>query len=350
MGTEYNVDGSGNITIAGGLTSTSTTTGFLLPSLTTTQRNAIPSPATGLEIFNITTNEIEYYTGIAWAAVGNATGVTVNAGTVNHLAWYSSTSSIDSSNFLINNAAGSMTIPGTLTLGSGAALTITDSSTNTLTITAPTTITSYSLKWPTAQGGASTFLQNDGSGNLSWAPAGSGITGSGSTNSIPKFTSASVIGNSAITDNGITISSTSRLFSISYPGNALNPTSEYALKLVQGSTNLWTYLDFQNASTFSSATTIAIIGNSGNAGADVTVFGNGFSGNTRAFIDKVLVTCNGNTASASNYATTTVNNPTTPIARTYTATSSGGTITLTLQMSGNAAQYQVHIKVTAQFS
>ena len=35
---------------------------------------------------------------------------------------------------------------------------------------------SYELKLPTAQGGADTFLKNDGSGNLSFATAGGGIT------------------------------------------------------------------------------------------------------------------------------------------------------------------------------
>ena len=37
--------------------------GLLLPRLTTVQRNAIASPATGLMIFNITTNCLEYYVG-----------------------------------------------------------------------------------------------------------------------------------------------------------------------------------------------------------------------------------------------------------------------------------------------
>jgi hypothetical protein len=39
-----------------------------------------------------------------------------------------------------------------------------------ITLSAPTTITTtYSLLWPPSQGGASSFLSNDGSGNLSWA-------------------------------------------------------------------------------------------------------------------------------------------------------------------------------------
>ncbi len=40
--------------------------GFLLPSYTTTQQNAIASPATGLMIFNTTTSTVKYYNGSAW--------------------------------------------------------------------------------------------------------------------------------------------------------------------------------------------------------------------------------------------------------------------------------------------
>jgi uncharacterized protein (TIGR02145 family) len=44
----------------------STTQGFLPPRMTTTQRNAIASPAIGLVIYNITTNCLNFYTGTAW--------------------------------------------------------------------------------------------------------------------------------------------------------------------------------------------------------------------------------------------------------------------------------------------
>lgn len=50
------------------------------------------------------------------------------------------------------------------------------SNANTITINTGATGASYSLTLPTAQGGASTFLQNNGSGVLSWAAAASGLT------------------------------------------------------------------------------------------------------------------------------------------------------------------------------
>ena len=47
----------------------STTQGVLLPRMTTTQRDAIGSPATGLEIYNTTTNRKEVYNGTFWQGV-----------------------------------------------------------------------------------------------------------------------------------------------------------------------------------------------------------------------------------------------------------------------------------------
>lgn len=50
----------------------STTKGFLLPRMTTTQRDAISSPPDGLEIFNTTNNEPEFFNGATWeSSVGN---------------------------------------------------------------------------------------------------------------------------------------------------------------------------------------------------------------------------------------------------------------------------------------
>jgi hypothetical protein len=44
----------------------STTQGFLPPRMTTTQRNAIATPATGLQVYNTTTNTNDFYNGTAW--------------------------------------------------------------------------------------------------------------------------------------------------------------------------------------------------------------------------------------------------------------------------------------------
>lgn len=46
----------------------STTKGFLMPRMTTTQRDAIASPPAGLEIYNTTTNKVNIYNGSSWVS------------------------------------------------------------------------------------------------------------------------------------------------------------------------------------------------------------------------------------------------------------------------------------------
>jgi len=52
---------------------TSTSRGFLAPRMTTTQRDAITSPATGLLVYNTTTAQYNFYNGSSWAQIGSAT-------------------------------------------------------------------------------------------------------------------------------------------------------------------------------------------------------------------------------------------------------------------------------------
>jgi fibronectin-binding autotransporter adhesin len=52
----------------------SATQGFLAPRMTTTDRNAIASPATGLLIYNTTTNEFNVYDGGGWATITGGGG------------------------------------------------------------------------------------------------------------------------------------------------------------------------------------------------------------------------------------------------------------------------------------
>ena len=48
------------------LTINGTDRGFLLPRVTTIQKNAISAPATGLQVFDTTSNVVEYYNGSVW--------------------------------------------------------------------------------------------------------------------------------------------------------------------------------------------------------------------------------------------------------------------------------------------
>ncbi len=69
--TGSNPDGSAMLDVS------STTKGLLIPKMTTTQQNAIASPANGLIIFNTTANTIMMNTGTAlspvWTAIGSTT-------------------------------------------------------------------------------------------------------------------------------------------------------------------------------------------------------------------------------------------------------------------------------------
>ncbi len=56
--------------------------GILLPRMTTAQRNAIPSPAQSLNIYNTSTNTLDFYTGTVWRAYTDAfASATVAGGT-----------------------------------------------------------------------------------------------------------------------------------------------------------------------------------------------------------------------------------------------------------------------------
>jgi len=57
----------------------STTKGFLPPRMTTIQRNAISSPATGLTIYNTDNVQIEFYSGSVWMAMGGVPNGTIAA-------------------------------------------------------------------------------------------------------------------------------------------------------------------------------------------------------------------------------------------------------------------------------
>jgi len=70
------IDSNGGVSIGSGaganasslLDLTSTTKGFLPPRMTTAQRDAIATPATGLVIYNTTTNSLDFFNGTVWSS------------------------------------------------------------------------------------------------------------------------------------------------------------------------------------------------------------------------------------------------------------------------------------------
>ena len=59
---------------------TSTTKGFLPPRMTQTQRDAIASPAIGLQIYNTTTNTTDFYNGTIWTTSGFSGTLPITSG------------------------------------------------------------------------------------------------------------------------------------------------------------------------------------------------------------------------------------------------------------------------------
>ncbi len=66
-------------------------------------------------------------------------------------------------------------------------------------------INNVTYSWPAAQGAASTYLMNNGSGTLTWSTVAGGMGGSGTANYVPKFTAGTTLGNSLIFDNGTSV-------------------------------------------------------------------------------------------------------------------------------------------------
>jgi hypothetical protein len=80
-------------------------------------------------------------------------------------------------------------------------------------------INNVATSFPAAQGAAGTYLQNNGAGILTWATI-SGTLSGGTTNQIPKWTSATSLGNSQISDNGVSVTIATNT-NISYTGTSV---------------------------------------------------------------------------------------------------------------------------------
>lgn len=67
----------------------STTRGFLQPKMTSTQRDAIYNPSSGLSVYNTTTNKPNYYNGTGWIESGDlvSSGSYANPSWITSLAW-----------------------------------------------------------------------------------------------------------------------------------------------------------------------------------------------------------------------------------------------------------------------
>lgn len=89
---------------------------------------------------------------------------------------------IDPSSLVVSMPSGSIfggqtSIDGNkVDIGSAGFLGLNGSTSGKVSIYAADTTTDYSIKWPSAQGSASSVLQNDGAGNLTWSTGGTGAS------------------------------------------------------------------------------------------------------------------------------------------------------------------------------
>lgn len=132
-----------------------------------------------------------------WATLGGSGGNVTGplSSTTNAIALYFNTTGT-----IIKNSTVLISSTGDLT---GVASLALKGTTNSVTISPTAATASYSLVLPSAQGSANTYLQNDGTGNLSWTTAANYVTGpaSATDNAIARFdlTTGKVIQNSGVT-------------------------------------------------------------------------------------------------------------------------------------------------------
>lgn len=127
--------------------------------------------------------------------------------------------------FSVDMSTGNTTVTGGLSVGGATTL-------NTLNVTGTTTLNNVNITGTInsangftlpAGAGAGKVLTSDAAGVASWQnPAASGIGGSGTINTLPKFTAASTLGNSLVSESGTTVTVGG---SLAVAGNLSLPTA-----------------------------------------------------------------------------------------------------------------------------
>jgi hypothetical protein len=109
----------------------STTKGLGLPSMTTTQQNAIGTPRAGLAVYNSTLGFPTYYNGTTWGSFASGWGLTGNAGTSAATNFIGTTDDIDLM-FRRNNISSGRISANNAAFGNGAGSALTSGANNSL--------------------------------------------------------------------------------------------------------------------------------------------------------------------------------------------------------------------------
>jgi hypothetical protein len=89
----------------------STTKGFLKPRLTTTEKNAITSPATGLEVYDSTTNTPNYFNGTTWVGVASNQSTGLSPGLFSQTSDSVAVTNTTVESSLISTGVGTLSVP-----------------------------------------------------------------------------------------------------------------------------------------------------------------------------------------------------------------------------------------------
>lgn len=199
----------------------STTRGFLQPRMTTTQRNAITTPATGLSIYNTTTNTEDYYNGTAWVSLQTSiTNPVTGTGTTNYLPKWTSSSVIGNSLVYddgTNVGIGTTTFLGKFQVGSGSATQFQVASSGASIYVGPSSgnynmnITTNTIQ-SSNSGNTNTYLyiQPNGTGNVAMCSSG--------TNKV-------LIGTTTDAGYKLDVNGTTRIVGVATFNNNINQTS-----------------------------------------------------------------------------------------------------------------------------
>ena len=217
---------------------TSTSAGLLTPRMTTAQRTAIASPATGLLVYQTDgTTGFYYYNGAAWVAYG-ATTVTTNA-TLTGNGAPGTPLGIKLSNS--NTWTANQTFGGTFLITSNARIAMTNSDNNARDIRfqepsgtgsqyiglyAPSVTTNGNYKLPAVVGSVGQALtlavsNNVDSGSMQWSTVGATVQFNGTiTNSVTYLasTATTMVFNSATTNVGTQMNTSTGAFTTSASG------------------------------------------------------------------------------------------------------------------------------------